>query len=834
MALSDTQQTTVTEPSQFASRLAGRIAAVVLALLLLMSLISYNSDDLQVLAHGVGSEVLLKNWIGRFGAYLSGILIAWLGLGVYPTVLLVVTCLLARVFGTPSRKLNILYISVVVVFCLGVSMCLGVFPNMLAGICEPLNLSQTPGGAIGQRFCSPGVEGAQMGWLSYIVNPIGSVIISSAMMILGLVTVWFFDWQDTTKVAWARLLELLSAKREKIAEELQVRAEERAKVREATMQIRAAEAEIASANRAATPAPAAAAKPKAKTKPKKAVAAAAQPELPTSDGKLVGGKDETASPKKPLSDYVLPTIDMLDPIAAGTVVDPKELAQKKVTLQETLESFGIDAQVGDVTSGPRVTLFEVKPGPGVKVERITGLANNIAMNLRAESLRIQAPIPGRDSIGIEVPNSTAAIVGFRELLESKVWRDTKAQIPIGLGKNIRGEHVVLDLARCPHLMIAGATGAGKSVCMNTLILSLLYRFSPLDLKLIMVDPKVVEFSGYNTLPHLVTPVVTDVKKVPIALRWAVNQMEWRYKILAKAGVRNIVAYNTRKQSGEILDDEGKPIPERLPYVVIIIDELADIMMTARGDVETSLARIAQLARAVGIHTVIATQRPSVDVLTGLIKANFPTRIAFQVSSLTDSRTILDGKGAETLLGRGDMLFKPPGGSKLERTQGAMVDDEEIERVVTFVSDQASPEFSEDIFSGAEEDDDGGGKPAKSGGGSGGGRPSAGRVPGPSLAAAQSEMQAEADEGSDESLIKQAIQIILRDQRATTSHVQRRLRIGYNRAALIIEELERRGIIGPQIGTAPREILIVDENEFNPNASSDDDASAEDDDPLEAS
>jgi len=329
-------------------------------------------------------------------------------------------------------------------------------------------------------------------------------------------------------------------------------------------------------------------------------------------------------------------------------------------------------------------------------------------------------------------------------------------------------------------------------------------------------------------------VVTDVKKVPIALRWAVNQMEWRYKILAKAGVRNIVAYNTRKQSGEILDDEGKPIPERLPYVVIIIDELADIMMTARGDVETSLARIAQLARAVGIHTVIATQRPSVDVLTGLIKANFPTRIAFQVSSLTDSRTILDGKGAETLLGRGDMLFKPPGGSKLERTQGAMVDDEEIERVVTFVSDQASPEFSEDIFSGAEEDDDGGGKPAKSGGGSGGGRPSAGRVPGPSLAAAQSEMQAEADEGSDESLIKQAIQIILRDQRATTSHVQRRLRIGYNRAALIIEELERRGIIGPQIGTAPREILIVDENEFNPNASSDDDASAEDDDPLEAS
>ena len=327
-------------------------------------------------------------------------------------------------------------------------------------------------------------------------------------------------------------------------------------------------------------------------------------------------------------------------------------------------------------------------------------------------------------------------------------------------------------------------------------------FFPEELKLIMIDPKVVEFSGYNTLPHLVTPVVTQVKKVPAVLRWVLNQMEWRYDILSKVGVRNIAGFNSRKaDNGAATDDDGEPIPSTLPYLVVIIDELADIMMTAKADVETSLARIAQLARAVGIHVVVATQRPSVNVITGIIKANFPTRIAFQVTSVVDSRTILDGKGAESLLGRGDMLFKPPGGAKLERTQGAMVDDNEIENVVSFVSEQARPEFMEDILTFGTTKESGETlekeiSKSDSGGGSD----------------ITVDLQNAEPMDGDEALIRKAIAVILRDRRATTSHIQRRLRIGYNRAALVIEELEQRGVVGPQIGTAPRQILIDQESE----------------------
>jgi S-DNA-T family DNA segregation ATPase FtsK/SpoIIIE len=334
------------------------------------------------------------------------------------------------------------------------------------------------------------------------------------------------------------------------------------------------------------------------------------------------------------------------------------------------------------------------------------------------------------------------------------------------------------LAKAPHLLIAGATGSGKSVCINGMIMSLLYKFSPEDLRLILVDPKVVEFSGYNSLPHLVTPVITDSKKVPLALRWVLAEMKKRYDLCALVNARNIAAYNARPKSDEpVLDSEGDPIPGKMPYIVVIIDELADIMMTAKGEVETSLARIAQLSRAVGIHTIIATQRPSVNVITGVIKANYPTRIAFQVTSQVDSRTILDGKGAETLLGRGDMLFRPPGASKLERNQSPLVEDEEIEEIVEFCSSQADQVFEKDVFRTGEGADEGG-------------------VPG----------GAELSE-ADEELIQRAIEVILRDRRATTSYVQRALRIGYNRAALIMEILEQRGVLGPQVGTAPREILV---------------------------
>ncbi len=363
-------------------------------------------------------------------------------------------------------------------------------------------------------------------------------------------------------------------------------------------------------------------------------------------------------------------------------------------------------------------------------------------------------------------------------MESRAWKSSKADIPLVLGRNISGKCVILDLAKAPHLLIAGATGSGKSVCINALITSLLYRFTPDDLRLILVDPKVVEFSCYARLPHLVVPVITESKKVPLALRWVINEMKQRYDLFAKAGARNITAFNARpKSKAPVMDDDGEPIPEKVPYIVLVIDELADIMMTAKSEVEESLARIAQLSRATGIHTIIATQRPSVNVITGIIKANYPTRIAFQVTSQVDSRTILDGKGAEALLGRGDMLFRPPGASKLERNQSALVQDDEIDKVVNFVADQAEPDFLEDVF--------------KAGGSETG-----------DVAGAGEEIS-----DADEELIQRAIEVIKRDRRATTSYVQRSLRIGYNRSAMIMEILEQRGIVGPQVGSAPREILI---------------------------
>ncbi|MCH2204514.1 MAG: DNA translocase FtsK, partial [Lentisphaerales bacterium] len=407
---------------------------------------------------------------------------------------------------------------------------------------------------------------------------------------------------------------------------------------------------------------------------------------------------------------------------------------------------------------------------------------NMAMELEAESLRVLAPIPGRPFVGIEVPNDHPEKVALRELLESGHWREDGHSIPLALGKNTSGDIRVLDLAKAPHLLIAGATGAGKSVCINTIVMSMVFRLSPEELQLILVDPKVVELTAYQDLPHLIAPVITDTKKVPSMLKWVVAEMKRRYKILASVGARNIAAFNSRPVSPvKELDEDGEEIPAKFPFMVVIIDELADIMMTAGADVETALAQIAQLSRAVGIHTIIATQRPSVNVITGIIKANYPTRIAFQVSSQVDSRTIIDGKGAEQLLGRGDMLYSPPGASVIERLQGAMVEDAEIDDCVRFLADQMDTCFEpslEKIITGNFDDE------------------------GPSLPGLNSSASSE-----DEALLKEAMEIIARDRKASTSYIQRRLRIGYNRAATLIEQLEEMGVIGPQVGSAPREIFI---------------------------
>jgi len=498
-------------------------------------------------------------------------------------------------------------------------------------------------------------------------------------------------------------------------------------------------------------------------------------------------------------DYTFPKLDILAELEAPEGANSEEEhTENAERLKQTLKEFGVDVTMGEIHIGPVITRYEVYPAPGVRVEKISNLDKNIALGMRAVSVRILAPVPGKGCVGIEVPNQVPMPVGIREILESEDWVKSKAEIPIALGRDVSGKPIISDLTKMPHLLIAGATGAGKTVCINAIITSLLFHSSPENLRFIMVDPKIVEMKVFNSLPHMLIPVVTDPKKVPGALKWLLNEMESRYEMFAKCGVRNIAGFNGRKkpekektedekfeeQIQEELEikvprDEGvlDEIPDKLPYIVCIVDELADLMMVAPADIETGIARLAQLARAAGIHLVLATQRPSVNVITGVIKANLPCRISFQVSSKIDSRTILDGGGAEQLIGRGDMLFSPPGSSRLVRSQGAFVSDEEIADIVEFLKTNGPPKFAEEvqkqIEAGDELDLNGGGEESESG----------------------------------DELFSKAIDVLRSTKRASTSMLQRRLRIGYNRAANLMDQLEDRGIVGPENGSSPREILV---------------------------
>ena len=460
-------------------------------------------------------------------------------------------------------------------------------------------------------------------------------------------------------------------------------------------------------------------------------------------------------------------------------------------LLRILGEFGVEVTLGEIHVGPVITRYELVPAAGVRVEKISGLDKNIALGMRAQSVRILAPIPGKAAVGVEVPNQNPTPVGLREILESEDWVSAKAELPIALGKDVSGKPLISDLAKMPHLLIAGATGSGKSVCINSIIASILYSKSPREVRLIMVDPKVVELKIFNSLPHMLIPVVTEPKKVPGALKWLLSEMGQRYQIFAKVNVRNISAFNARKQAppeppdgrGDLAAaDDGLVIPEHLPYIVAIIDELADLMMVAPAEIETSIARLAQLARAAGIHLIIATQRPSVNVITGVIKANLPSRIAFQVASQVDSRTILDVKGADTLIGRGDMLFSPPGTSRLVRAQGAFVSDEEVLGLVAYLKENNDPpvyaqSVQEHIDRASQEDEDLDGE------------------------------EADGELGDDETLYRQALEVLKSSRRASTSMLQRRLRIGYNRAARVMEMMEEKGIVGPENGSSPRDILV---------------------------
>ncbi|MCX6970820.1 MAG: DNA translocase FtsK [Verrucomicrobia bacterium] len=550
---------------------------------------------------------------------------------------------------------------------------------------------------------------------------------------------------------------------------------------------------------------------------------ATAPSPPSKKPKLADlrtGKEETFKPGLEdvhLENYTLPGLDLLDIQDEGgrTPLDRDELLMIQGLIIETLAQFGIKATPGTITKGPTITRYEVYPDVGVRVDKIVSLERDIARATRAERINILAPIPGKDTVGIEIANSKKVKVTLRELFEKDAWRESTAKLPLALGMDVYGHTIIGDLAKMPHCLVAGTTGSGKSVCINSIIASLLFRYSPEQLRFIMIDPKVVEMQIYNKLPHLITPVVTDPKKVLLALRWLVDEMELRYRIFAKCGLKNITAFNDRplpKSQAELdeekaaaeppapaqpesgneedpPDEEMPPIrvprsddiivPDRMPFIVVIIDELADLMQTAPADVESAIARITQMARAAGIHMIVATQTPRADVVTGIIKANIPSRIAFQVASKIDSRVILDENGAEKLLGQGDMLYLPPGTSKYTRAQGVLVTEDEIHRIVEYVAGQAEPKFDAGIHEKLT-----------------------------STAIPEEEVS-----DDDEELVTKCLEVVRQENRASTSMLQRRLKLGYTRAARVMDIFEQRGIVGPKDGAKDREILVDLNEEF---------------------
>ncbi len=492
-------------------------------------------------------------------------------------------------------------------------------------------------------------------------------------------------------------------------------------------------------------------------------------------------KDIVRAEKQPPAEYHIPPLNLLQKGKAATGDSSRELKETAMRLQQTLNTFGVKVTITDISQGPSVTRYELQPEQGVKVSKIVGLADDIKLNLAATDIRIEAPIPGKAAIGIEVPNKENMMVALRDLLESKEFQEFPSKLAFAVGKDIAGKTVVADIAKMPHMLIAGATGSGKSVCINTLIMSILYKAHPDDVKLIMVDPKVVELSVYNGIPHLLIPVVTDPKKASAALHWGVSEMEDRYRKFADYNVRDLKGYNKKIESMPV--PEGQEAPKKMPQIVIIVDELADLMMVCPGEVEESICRLAQLARAAGIHLIIATQRPSVDVITGLIKANMPSRVAFSVSSGVDSRTILDMNGAEKLLGKGDMLFYPQGYAKPARVQGAFVSDKEVSDVVDYLKNQSLgniySNYAEDIEEKIKNIGTSGGS---SSGGSGGGN--------------------DRDEYFEE-----AARFIIDKDKASIGMLQRVLKIGFNRAARIMDQLCEYGVVGEEEGTKPRKVLM---------------------------
>ena len=757
------KQQTVVEPSNSADYFL-RPLIIVVCICLALAVFLFDQDDINYFAGGIVNGFYPRNPMGKWGAYAAWYMMLTFGLAAPVSVGLVLLCALRRFFLTKYlERVNFFYVVSLLLFTVSLSVLLATLPDQFTELSSRFNLASMPGGVIGQRLGNP-----YSGWFHITLNTTGTAILASVCACVSLYYLWRNDWQKL----FVHVIDALKkhAEDKKNEEELPAPKKRR------------------EPDESRRPQPAPAPEPIA---PAIVNPQSKQLELPVAQS-VIQPRAEVPMPPalNSADDYKLPPIDLLDVVetAEKTAASAKEIKLNEELLQQELNSFGIEATVDSSVPGPQVTLIKISMKPGVRVDKISSIEGNIMMALKATSLRILTPIPGQNLVGVEVPNKILKPVSIRSLLEDPLWRNSKYDIPLLLGKNISNVTQIIDLAKAPHLLIAGATGAGKSVCMNIIIMSMLYKYSPAQLRLIMVDPKQVEFAAYQKLPHLLTPVIFDTEKVALALKWAEREMERRLKILQKAGSRDLLSFNARpieKGHPVLLDDEGQPIPDRLPFIVIIIDELADIMATAKTDVENSLQRLAAKARAAGIHVIIATQRPDVKVITGTIKSNFPVRIAFRVASATDSMTILGGKGAESLLGKGDMLYKS-GGIGLERIQGAMAQDEERNRVVNYIAQQLPQTFEENMFTVVDSD-------TSTGGGSG-----------------VSECDGSSEEGD---LYERAKNIILTERKTSISYLQRRLGIGFNKAATLMEQMESNGIVSKPDSSNHnnREILVTTED-----------------------
>ena len=711
------------------------LIAVFLAVALFLALVSYNPLDPSFSTSTAGDARQVHNFIGIAGAYLSSVLIDLLGLAAFwPVLVLLMTawrCFRGRPFDHPW-----LILVGIILLLLSSATAFSMLLNRL-----DLFWARTPGG---------GVMGDSLArYLVGVLNPVGASLLVAIVTLVALILSTglsvitavgaLFGWAGAAK---ARMDEKQALKKEKA---------ERSKRLKEVLE-----------------------KQKDRVEPKVKEKKDIKPPPPKP-------KQETFEFAIPEGPYKLPNVDLLDEPERGQGgMSHESLMANARLVEKKLGDFHVEGEVVEVSTGPVITMYEYQPAPGVKISKVAGLSDDLAMNMRAVAIRVVAPLPGKAAIGIEIPNPKREYVYLKDVVESAAFTDSKSLLTLVMGVDIMGQPEVADLQKMPHLLIAGATGSGKSVGLNAIIMSILFKAQPDQVRFLMIDPKRIELTLYRDLPHLIYPVVTDPADANQALKWAVADMEHRYQLLAEKGVRNIESYNRKilkeraqspppKNNGEN-GEEAPALPEPLPYLVIIIDELADLMMVSAKEVETSITRLAQMARAAGIHLILATQRPSVDVLTGVIKANMPTRVSFQVSSKIDSRTILDTGGAEKLLGQGDMLFLPPGTGKIQRIHGAYVSETEIKRVTDFIKAQAPPDYLEELT-----------VPKAAGDGENG--------------------DEEYDEKYDE-----AVELVTRSGKASISLIQRHLRIGYNRAARIIEIMEREGVVGPADGARPRQVL----------------------------